>query len=155
MAGCRSPAAIALAMLATVASAADSDVATSAGRWQVTRVEVNGKLVDPEFTSLLAVEYAADGSWVVVLKGLPVGEGTSAVDEAALPKAFEMETLGSAGKPGRRYFGIYDVEADTRRLCFVSADRPRPREFRSTAAGGEILVTLRRRPVTPRGPVTP
>jgi uncharacterized protein (TIGR03067 family) len=149
MAGCRSPAAVALAMLATVASAADSDVATSAGRWQVTRVEVNGKLVDREVTSLLAVEYAADGSWVVLFKSLPVGEGTSAVDEAALPKAFEMETLGAAGKPGRRYIGIYGAEGDTRRLCFVSADRPRPREFRSTAAGGEILVMMRRRPVTP------
>lgn len=155
MAGCRSAAAVALAILATLAAAADGDVATSAGRWQVSRVEVNGKLVDPEFTSLLAVEYAADGSWVVALKGVPVGEGTSAVDEAALPKAFTMETLGSAGKPGRRYLGIYDAEGDERRLCFVSADRPRPQAFRSTAAGGEILVMMRRSPVTPRGPVTP
>ena len=153
MAGCRPPAAAVLAVLAAVATAADGDMATSAGRWQVTRVEVNGRLVDHEFTDLLAVDYAADGSWVVRLKGLPAGEGTSRVDETVLPKAFEMETLGSAGARGRRYIGIYDAEGDIRRLCFVSADRRRPREFRSTAAGGEILVMLRRRPVTPRGQV--
>jgi uncharacterized protein (TIGR03067 family) len=144
MAGCRSPAAVALAVLASMVFAEDGDIATSAGRWQVSRVEVNGRLIDPEFTSLLAVEYAADGSWMVSLKGLPLGEGTSAVDETAVPKAFEMETLGAVGKRGRRYVGIYEMDADTRRLCFVSADRPRPREFRSTAAGGEILVALRR-----------
>ncbi|MGB8853964.1 MAG: TIGR03067 domain-containing protein [Pirellulales bacterium] len=148
MAGCRAAAAAALAMLTAVAIAADGDMPTSAGRWQVTRVEVNGKLVNQEFIDLLTVEYLADGSWVVLLKGLPVGEGTSRVDEAVLPKAFEMETLGSAGKPGRRYIGIYDTADETRRLCFVSADRPRPREFHSTAAGGEILVTLRRSRVT-------
>jgi uncharacterized protein (TIGR03067 family) len=144
MAGCRSPVAVALAVLATVASAADRDVATAAGRWQVTSVEVNGKPVDQEFTDRLTVDYAADGSWVVLLKRLPVGEGTSGVDEMAKPKAFHMETVGAAGTRGRRYIGIYDAEADTRRLCFVSDDRPRPREFRSTATGGEILVTLRR-----------
>jgi uncharacterized protein (TIGR03067 family) len=148
MAGCRAAAVVVLTLLAVVAIVADGDVATSAGRWQVTRVEMNGKPVDHEFTDMLAVDYAADGSWVVRLKGLPVGEGTSRVDEAALPKAFEMQTLGSAGMRGRRYIGIYETDGDDRRLCFVSADRPRPREFRSTVAGGEILVTLRRNSVT-------
>lgn len=149
MAGCRSLAVVVLANLATVTRAAADDMATSAGRWQVTRVEVNGKLVDQEFTDMLAIDYAADGSWEVRLKGLPVGEGTSRVDETLLPKTFEMETLGAAGTRGRRYVGIYEADADARRLCFVSADRPRPREFRSTVTGGEILVALRRRPVTP------
>ena len=148
MAGCRAAAAVVLVLLGAVAIAADGDMVTSAGRWLVTRVEVNGKLVNQEFIDLLTVEYVADGSWEVRLKGLPVGEGTSRVDEAALPKAFEMETRGATGARGRRYIGIYDMDGDTRRLCFVSADRPRPREFRSTAAGGEILVTLRRNRVT-------
>lgn len=139
--------AVAVAVSVAVASAADGDIATSAGRWHVIRVEVNGRLVDQEFTDMLAIDYAADGSWVVLFKGLPVGEGTSTVDEAAQPKAFEMETRGTAGKRGRRYIGIYDVEADTRRLCFVSADRQRPREFRSTPVGGEMLVMMRRGPV--------
>jgi uncharacterized protein (TIGR03067 family) len=148
MAGCRAAAAVALPLLAAVAIAAAGDMETSSGRWQVTRVEVNGKLVDQEFADMLAVDYAADGSWEVRLKGLPVGEGTSTVDEDSLPKAFEMETLGAAGRRGRRYVGIYDTDGDARRLCFVSADRPRPREFRSTPTGGEILVTLRRNRVT-------
>ena len=148
MAGCRSLAIVPLPLLAAMAIGAAGDMATSAGRWEVTRVEVNGKLVDQAFADMLAVDYAADGSWEVRLKGLPVGEGTSRVDEAVLPKAFEMETRGAAGPRGRRYVGIYEADGDARRLCFVSADRPRPREFRSTAAGGEILVTLRRNRVT-------
>lgn len=140
-----------MALAVVAAGAADGDMAASAGRWQVVRVEVNGKLVDQGLVDMLIIDYAADGSWTVRLKGLPVGEGTSAVDEAVLPRGFEMQTRGSAGSRGRRYIGIYAVDADTRRLCFVSADRPRPREFRSTAAGGEILVTLRRAQPLSRG----
>lgn len=132
-----------LVALALVAVATGDDRAASAGRWQVTHVEVNGKRVDPEFTDMLAVDYAEDGAWSVLLKAVPLGEGTSAVDEAATPKTFEMKTLGAGGNRGRRYVGIYETIGNTRRLCFVSADRPRPREFRSTADGGEILVELR------------
>jgi len=143
MAGCSPRASAVLSgLLGLVAVAAGDDRAASAGRWQITHVEVNGKRVDPEFTDMLAVDYAADGSWVVLLKTVPVGEGASEVDETKTPKAFQMETRGAGGRPGRRYVGIYDTTENTRRLCFVSADRPRPREFRSTANGGEILVEL-------------
>ena len=155
MAGCsRRAIAVSLACLVALAfveMATGDDRAASAGRWQIARVEVNGKLVDPEFTDMLALDYAADGGWVVLLKAVPVGEGTSTVDETATPKAFEMETRGAGGKRGRRYVGIYETTGDTRRLCFVSADRPRPREFRSTANGGEIVVELGRTTPISRG----
>ena len=137
--------------LCLVAVAAGDDRAASAGRWQITHVEVNGKEIDREFTDMLSVDYATDGVWVVLLKTMPVGEGASAVDETARPKAFEMETRGAGGRPGRRYVGIYETTEDTRRLCFVSADRPRPRDFHSTPNGGEILVELSRAEPLSRG----
>lgn len=125
---------------------AGDDRVQGAGTWRVAHVQVNGRTVDPEITSMLAVRYAADGSWVVLFKSIPMAEGASTVDQSTQPKSFDMRTLGSGNSPhaGRAYLGIYEGHDDARRLCFVPAGSPRPAEFRSTLAGGEILVELRR-----------
>lgn len=131
---------------ATAPEQSRDDRAEGAGTWRVAHVEINGRTVDPEITSMLAVRYAADGSWVVLFKSIPIAEGASTVDQSTQPTAFDMRTLGSGHSPhaGRAYLGIYEGHDDARRLCFVPAGSPRPAEFRSTLAGGEILVELRR-----------
>jgi uncharacterized protein (TIGR03067 family) len=100
---------------------------------------------------MLAVVYAADGRWRVLFKSIPVAEGTSSNDPTTTPKSFVMQTLGPANgsRPGDRYVGIYELEGESRRFCFVPADRPRPGEFTSGRGSGRILVTLER----PRPPV--
>jgi len=125
---------------------AHDDRAVSAGKWQVTKAVVNGRQVDQEFTKMLSVSYGTDGSWVVFFKTIPAAEGTSTLDQTTEPKSFAMSTLGSGGKndTSRKYVGIYEMHEDTRRICLVSADKPPPTEFRSTADGGEILVTMSR-----------
>jgi len=120
------------------------DRAASVGVWAVEAVEVNGKQVDPETSALLRVSYRADGSWAVHFNGLPVGEGTSRHDPEARPRTFDMQTLGGTKTPARTYVGIYMMEDDIRRLCFVSADMDRPDAFTSPRGSGRILVVLRR-----------
>lgn len=122
----------------------EDDRAASAGRWRIVSAELNGRQVDPGFTALLSVVYAADGTWTVFFKTLPVAEGTSNVNQAADPKTFEMTTLGSHASAGRRYRGIYEMRGGSRRMCFVPADRPRPTDFSTAPASERLLVSIER-----------
>lgn len=134
------------AATAAGAEATPSDPAVSAGRWRIVTVEMSGKPVEPEIVSMLSIIYSADGSWTVFFKSLPVAEGTSTVDQTTTPKTFEMHTLGSPSGniPGRSYCGIYELEGNRRRLCFVPAGRPRPEAFATARRTEQILVTLER-----------
>ena len=134
-------------LLAAGVSGADDledDRAVSAGRWRIVSAELNGRQIVPELTALLSVMYAADGTWTVFFKTLPVAEGTSSVNQAADPKTFEMATLGSGTSTGRRYWGIYEMRGGSRRMCFTPADRPRPTAFATTPASERLLVSMER-----------
>lgn len=127
-----------------VTASAPDDRAISAGRWAVVKVEWDGKAVDSDFLALLHVAYRADGSWAVLLKSVTVAEGKSTTHQEALPKTFEMETLGSEGIQPTRYWGIYKLDGDTRVLCIVAAEKPRPEQFEAPKRSGRMLVTLKR-----------
>ncbi len=133
-----------LAGLAAPASLAFNDREASAGLWDVVAVEMNGRPVDPGLVKLLQVAYRDDGSWAVLFKRRPIGEGTSRNDENATPKTFEMQTLGGRKTKPRRFTGIYRLEGDSRQLCFVPAGMPRPDTFSAPRGSGRILVTLTR-----------
>lgn len=120
----------------------DRDV--SAGLWDVVAVEMNGRTLDAEIVKLLQIAYRADGSWAVLFKRRPIGEGTSRNDQTTSPKAFEMETLGGRKTKPRRYTGIYKLDGDSRQLCFVPAGMPRPDDFSAPRGSGRVLVTLKR-----------
>ncbi|MFM7033864.1 MAG: TIGR03067 domain-containing protein [Planctomycetia bacterium] len=137
-------AAILLAVSLALATSTPDDRAASVGSWHVVAVEMNGKQVDPTITAMLLVDYREDGSWTVLFKGMPVGEGTSHNNPEASPRTFEMKTLGGAKTPPRTYSGIYRLEGDTRQLCFVGAGLPRPDGFAAPRGSGRILVTLER-----------
>lgn len=125
------------------------DRVVSAGRWNVTSVEWEGRAVDEEWLARLQVIYRPDGSWAVLLKRLPVAEGKSTHRQDVSPKTFEMETLGSEAIEPSRYTGIYRLEGDTRVLCIVRAGSPRPNDFSATKNSGRMLVTLTRSPEPP------
>ena len=120
------------------------DRAVSAGRWRIVAVTMNGKEVTPEITGMLSIAYEPDGKWSLFFKSVVVAEGVSANDPDTDPKSFTMQTLGTAHRPGRRYWGIYEMDGDHRRICFSAADRPRPEEFSSARSSGQTLVEFRR-----------
>lgn len=145
---CSAPAAwLALTAIACDQAPVADDRASSAGRWEIASVEWDGKPVDPEFLALLHVMYAADGSWAVLFRSVPVAEGTSTNHQEQSPSTFEMETLGSEGIKPRRYRGIYRLEGDTRVLCIAAATKPHPDQFTAPRRSGRMLVTLKRTPV--------
>lgn len=136
--------AAAVSARSSVVAAVSDDRALSAGRWDVVAVEWDGSRMDPEWLARFHVVYAADGSWTVLLKAMPVAEGRSTLRQDASPKAFEMETLGSEGIEPSRFAGIYRIDGDTRVLCIVREGTPRPEEFSAPRNSGRMLVTLRR-----------
>lgn len=131
------------AQVADAAPATD-DRSISAGRWDVVAVEWDGSPVDQELLSRLQVVFQADGSWVVLLRSIPVAEGTSTNRQDTSPKTFEMQTLGSEGIHPSRFMGIYRFDGDTRVLCFAPDGKPRPEEFSAPRHSDRILVTLKR-----------
>lgn len=120
------------------------DRSLSAGCWDVVAVEWDGSPVDQELLSRLQVVFQADGSWVVLLRRIPVAEGTSTNRQDASPKTFEMATLGSEGIEPSRYKGIYRLDGDTREFCIVPDGKPRPDEFSAPMHSDRVLVTLKR-----------
>lgn len=143
---CAAPVWLAVMAPAYARTPAADDRSISAGRWAIVAVEWDGRPMDPEFLSLLHVTYAADGSWAVMFRSIPVAEGTSTNHENLSPKTFEMETLGSEGIQPTRFWGIYRIEGDTRVLCIVAAGKPRPDGFVAPKRSGRMLVTLKRVP---------
>lgn len=133
------------------AGAVSDDRAASAGRWDVVDVEWDGTSMDHEWLARFQVVYWADGSWAVLLKGLPVAEGRSTNRQDLTPKTFEMETLGSEGIKPSRFTGIYRLDGDVRVLCIVREGTPRPDEFSAPRNSGRMLVTLRRAKASPDG----
>lgn len=120
------------------------DRAISVGHWDVVAVEWDGTPVDQELLSRLQVVFRADGSWAVLLRRMPVAEGTSTNRQDESPKTFDMETLGSEGIEPSRYRGIYRLDGDTRVFCLVRDGQPRPDEFSAPKHSDRMLVTLRR-----------
>ena len=127
-----------------VAPPVADDRAISAGRWDVVNVEWDGEHVDPALLSLLQVAYHSDGSWAVLFKNRVVAQGTSTIDQTRSPRTFEMATLGSDGIAPIRYAGIYRLGGDSRMLCIVPGEKPRPDAFSAPRRSGRMLVTLRR-----------
>jgi len=97
------------------------DRALSAGRWTVVAVEWDGIPVTPEWLARLHVVYESDGSWVVLLRRIPVAEGRSTIRQDVLP-----------------------IEGDVRGLCIVREGAPRPDDFAAPRGSNRMLVTLKR-----------
>jgi uncharacterized protein (TIGR03067 family) len=143
---------MALTYAQTPVAPTPDDRAASVGRWAVVSVEWDGKPMDPAFLSLFQVLYAADGSWAVMFRSIPVAEGASTNHQEGSPKTFEMETLGSQGIKPTRYRGIYRLDGDTRVLCIAPDGKPRPDQFEAPKRSGRMLVTLKRVPAPPATP---
>jgi uncharacterized protein (TIGR03067 family) len=72
-----------------------------------------------------------------------VYDGLFRLDPSADPKTFDWSGKGPEGAIELR--GIYELDGDTFRLCYVTAPgKPRPTELRSPEGSGRILIIFKR-----------
>ena len=116
-----------------------------AGEWRVVSVVRDGRRMD-RAGMIVTVVNGVDGQWHLLSEGLKIAEGFNGIDPTTTPKTLDLVGVQAAveGLRGRQYLGIYEVTANTRRMCFAPAGRPRPDAFTAEQGSGRILVTLER-----------
>jgi uncharacterized protein (TIGR03067 family) len=113
------------------------------GTWQVVAFEFDGRVVPENDAKKLTFINRADGFWAALSEGKEISSGQSDIDPTKKPKTIDfMPTLGVFS--GNEYVGIYELDKDTRRICFAEKAKGRPTEFSSVAGSGHVLIKFER-----------
>jgi len=113
------------------------------GTWRVDSLEVDGNKASDDDARKITVINRIDGTWVICIDGSETYRGTSEIDPTKKPKTIDFTpTEGDAA--GMKHLGIYEIEENTRRLCFAKPGQERPTEFSAPAGSGHLLVTFKR-----------
>jgi uncharacterized protein (TIGR03067 family) len=114
------------------------------GTWSCLSATVDGKPLAKETTDLLRLTLSQNR--YTTEKGSQVlFESTYTVDPAKKPKQINM--VGTEGdRAGKEAQGIYSVEGDVLRICYVMPGLPRPQGFESPTGSKAFLVIWRRNP---------
>lgn len=129
------------------AVAGATDAHTLVGTWRVVSIEANGSTSPPEDARKLTVVNTGDGGWTILSEGRMLAKGTNELLPWSVPKGIDFVVTETADGPDtRRHQGIYELEQDTRRICFAGPDAPRPTAFAAPQGSGHVLVTLERVP---------
>lgn len=117
------------------------------GTWRVIAIEAEGSKMSKEDCATISVVNELDGKWTVKLGGEVIWKGVSSIDSTKSPRTIDFRPTEGADV-GKTYFGIYEINRDTRRLCYAEAGRERPADFSAKKGSGNLLVTFEReRPI--------
>src|SRR5215813_7361889 len=113
------------------------------GTWACLAATVDGKPLPKDTTDLLSLTLSENryktekGSQVLF-------DSSFTVDPSASPKQINM--VGTEGDmAGKEAQGIYSLENDVLRICYVMPGLPRPKEFQSQAGSKAFLVSWKRK----------
>lgn len=120
----------------------EAELVRYAGTWRVVSIEANGETNTDDNRTIL-VENRPDGSWKLLVDGREIASGTNKLDPLAVPKEIDIEITAGDGS-GTILRGIYDIDQNSRRLCFRGGNGWRPREFSAAAGSDSVLVVFER-----------
>jgi uncharacterized protein (TIGR03067 family) len=113
------------------------------GTWTMAGLEKDGeKLPEEKLKEAMWKVKMKGTSFVVTIGAKTIAEGTFTIDASKNPKRLDAEVT-SKGKT-EKTIGIYDLDGDTLRVCFVPEGKERPTDFKTKAGSDRILETLRR-----------
>jgi len=125
--------------------AVTQDSAMLVGTWQAVSIEADGNASRLEDAAKIKVVNTGDGGWTIFAEGKMVAKGTNELLPGSVPKGIDFTVTETPdGAVTRRHQGIYELEQDTRRICFAGPDAARPTAFASPKGSGHVLVTLKR-----------
>jgi uncharacterized protein (TIGR03067 family) len=117
------------------AQATDDDQQKLQGKWTVESFQYNGNPVE---MMKEATREFKDGKYSLTPKTGDAIEGTVKLDPTKKPKTIDLEVNGRTLK------GIYELDGDTLKMCYILSDGERPSEFASKPDTGVILILHKR-----------
>ena len=113
-----------------------------AGTWSCVSATVDGKPLPEETVKLLRLTLA--GNKYQTRKGDDVlFDSTYTVDASTNPR--QINILGTEGAlAGKEALGIYSIQGDTLRICYILTGKTRPTAFESPIGSGAYLLLWKR-----------
>jgi uncharacterized protein (TIGR03067 family) len=112
------------------------------GTWTPAKAELAGNPMPTNFLNSITLTIK-EGTYEAIV-GTISDKGTFKLDTASKPKG--MTITGSAGpNAGKAIPAIYEVEADTLRVCYDLSAAHRPSDFKTVPGTQLYLVTYRRK----------
>ena len=122
-------------------AAVEKELKKFQGTWVFESVEAGGKEVPA--AELKGITVTFKGDKYTVKKGDEVTEAaTQRLDPSKSPKTLDV-TVTEGPNKGAVMLGIYEITADTLRVCFDPDGKNRPTQFKS-ASGSQTLVVHKR-----------
>jgi uncharacterized protein (TIGR03067 family) len=127
-------AAILLVAAEPPADAVKKDLAALEGDWAMVSAERDGQAVPAEYVKAGKREFK-DGKVKVSFGDMVFLEATVTIDPSKKPKHMDYDVTDGAAK-GQKQLGIYEIDGDTIKFCFASADQGRPTDFTTKEGSG-------------------
>jgi uncharacterized protein (TIGR03067 family) len=154
--------AICLILAGTVTAAAANDPPNASppsdqqalqGEWVPVKAELAGKPMAAAVLKTISLKLNKNEYEVLVAGKLD--KGTWSIEPTAKPKG--MKVVGVKGpNAGKTFPAIYELTADTLRVCYDLSGAKRPKEFKTTEGTKLYLVTYQRKKSdTPSHPPSP
>jgi uncharacterized protein (TIGR03067 family) len=135
---------LASALWLTAAVAAETDDSKALqGTWIPVKAELAGQPLADAVLKTITLKLNK-GDYEVTITGEPEPDkGTWTLDSAAKPKGMKIEGV-KGPNAGKTFPAIYEIKADTLRICYDLSGAKRPEEFKTSAGTKLFLVTYNR-----------
>jgi uncharacterized protein (TIGR03067 family) len=134
-----------LAVSLTIWAAGEAEDAKALqGTWIPVKAELGGQPMSEVILKTITLKLSKN-EYEVTVEGAPeTDNGTWTLDLATKPKG--MKIVGVKGpNAGKIFPAIYEIRADTLRVCYDLSGGKRPTEFKTTAGTQLYLVTYNRK----------
>ena len=111
------------------------------GTWRFASLEIEGKALPKDAFS--KAKLVLKGDTHTYSNPSSTSHGTFVVNPDVKPKTLDV-TFSDGPEKGNTLHGIYELEADTYRLCISLGGKPRPMAFVSEPGSGHVLEVLKR-----------
>jgi len=113
-------------------AAVKKDLAKFQGSWQaVSVINMEGKPASPD--EVLQFRLVVEGNTFTLREKDNTIRGTFSIDPTRVPKTIDFKLDGA--KAEEKFLGIYRIDGDLRRSCFVPPGQERPKDFPSDPKG--------------------